>query len=309
LGILLKKYIWVGYLLGVMLCAYFLAKMTTTLIADRMILERKFTLSQTSSSSTPSAKAVASFDQFKVILDRNIFDSKVAATPTIAETAPTEAPNLEGPAVKTSLPIKLVSTFSVGAGGDQRSTATIVGSGGAKGGSSDVYTVGDEKQFAPGVKIMKILPDRVEFINGPRLEYVELENLAAVGVSTGSPLSKVDAGKTPAGIAKQAEGKFAVDQAEIDNAMNNLDKLFTEVRAVPNFVGGKPAGIKLLSMTPTSLFAKLGLQRGDVIERINGTELDMKRGFEIFNQLKNEKRITIDLNRNGAKQTLDYEIR
>src|SRR4030095_870310 len=250
---------WVGYLLGVMLCAYFLAKMTTTLIADRMILDRKFTLSQTAASSGSSGKGLASFDQYKVVMDRNIFDSKIIAT-SMPETAPTEAPNLEGPAVKTSLPIKLVSTFSVGSGSDQRSTATILGSGGGKGGSSDVYTVADEKQFAPGVKITKILPDRVEFINGPRLEYVELENLAAVGVSTGSPLSKVDAGKTPAtgGIAKQSEGKFAVDQAEIDNALNTLDKLFTEVRAVPNFVAGKPAGIKLLSMTPTSLFAKLG---------------------------------------------------
>src|SRR4030095_13376080 len=282
---------WVGYLLGVMLCAYFLAKMTTTLIADRMIVERKFTLTQSTATTSAAAKPLASFDQYKVVMDRNIFDSKVVAVSTNPETLPTEAPNLEGPGVKTSVGIKLFSPFSVGSGGDQRSTATILGSGGGKGGSSDVYTVGDEKQFAPGVKITKILPDRVEFINGPRLEYVELENLAIVGVTTGGPLSKVDAAKVPptAGVAKQSEGKFAVDQAEIDNAMKNLDKLFTEVRAVPNFVGGKPAGIKLLSMTPTSLFAKLGLQRGDVIERINGVELDMKRGFDIFNQLKGEK--------------------
>jgi general secretion pathway protein C len=310
LGILLKKYLWVAYLVGVMFCSYFLAKMVTILIADRLILDRKFAFSQISQDVPLPVKTVASFDQYKVILDRNIFDSKVVTAP-VTEEAVTETPNLEGPAVKTSLPIKLLSTFSVGSGGDQRSTATIISSGTAKGGAADVYTVGDEKQFSPGVKITKILPDRVEFINGPRLEYVEIENLGTMNVSTGSPLSKLEglAGTKPAGVATQGEGKFVVDQAEIDNALANLDKLFTEVRAVPNFVGGKPAGIKLLSMTSSSLFAKLGLQRGDVIERINGVDLDMKRGFDIFNQLKGEKRITIDLNRNGAKQTLDYEIR
>jgi general secretion pathway protein C len=312
LGILLKKYLWVAYLVGVMFCSYFLAKMVTTLIADRLILERKFTLSQSSQDVSLPTKTLASFDQYKVILDRNIFDSKVVTTP-VTEVATPETPNLEGPAVKTNLPIKLLSTFSVGSGVDQRSTATIVSSSSAKGGTADVYTVGDEKQFSPGVKITKILPDRIEFINGAHLEYVEIENLAAMNVSTGSPLSKLEgsAATKPGGpnVAKQEDGKFVIDQAEIDNAMNNLDKLFTEVRAVPNFVGGKPAGIKLLSMTSSSLFAKLGLQRGDVIERINGVDIDMKRGFEIFNQLKGEKRITIDLNRNGAKQTLDYEIR
>src|SRR5262245_31663830 len=292
-----------------MFCSYFLAKMVTTLIADHLILERKFTFSQLSQDVPSSVKTVASFDQYKVILDRNIFDSKAITAPVTEEVAP-ETPNLEGPAVKTSLPIKLLSTFSVGSGMDQRSTATIASSGSAKGGAADVYTVGDEKQFSPGVKITKILPDRVEFINGPHLEYVGIENLSAVNVTTGSPLSKIDTSTTkPAGFATQGDGKFVVDQAELDNALSNLDKLFTEVRAVPNFVGGKPAGIKLLSMTSSSLFAKLGLQRGDVIERINGVELDMQKGFQIFNQLKGEKRITIDLNRNGAKQTLDYEIR
>jgi len=304
MGIFIKKYLWVVNLIGVMFCAYFLAKMVSVFIADKLILERKFTLSSLASEAPP-IKTIASFDQFKIILDRNIFDSKEVPIVASPEEIPTETPNLDGPAVKSTLNVKLLSTFSVGNGSDQRSTATVQppGSGGA-----DVYTVADEKQFAPGVKITKILPDRIEFINGGRLEYIEIERLAATGVSTGSPLSKLDAGGKP-GVSKQTEGKFVVDQAELDNALSNLDKIFTEVRAVPNFVAGKPAGIKLLSMTPTSLFAKLGLQRGDVIEQINGVELDMKRGFEIFTQLKGEKAIKINLIRGGQKQTLDYEIR
>ncbi|MBL7685873.1 MAG: hypothetical protein JNK65_07575, partial [Deltaproteobacteria bacterium] len=163
--------------------------------------------------------------------------------------------------------------------------------------------------------IKKILQDRIEFVNGGHMEYAEIEKLASVGVNTNSPLSKLDptAAKPGApaapGVTPKAGGKFTVDQAELDSALNNLDKLFTEVRAVPNFVGGKPAGLKLLSMTPTSIFAKLGLQRGDVIERINGSDVDMQKGLELFNQLKGQKQITIDLNRNGQKQTLDYEIR
>lgn len=307
MGILIKKYLWVANLLAVAICSYFLAKIVSVFIADKLIVERNFTLPPASPDSI-LAKAIPSFEQYRIILDRNMFDSRELATTTTPEEMPTEAPNLEGPATKTALAIKLLSTFSVGSGLDQRSTATIQASGGP-----EVYTVADEKQFAPGVKITKILPTRIEFINGPRLEYAEIENFSATGVSTNAPLSKIDpgmGGKTGGtGVAKQGDNKFVVDKTEIDNALSNIDKLFTQVQAVPNFVAGKPAGIKLLAMTPTSIFAKLGLQRGDVLERINGSELDIASGMNLFNQLKNQNHITIDLTRNGKKQTLDYEIR
>lgn len=308
MSILFKKYLWVANLVAVALCSYFLAKIVSVFIADKLIVERSFTLPPANSDAI-EVKSLPSFEQYRVIMDRNIFDSRDVAPVASAETAPTEAPNLDGPATKTVLPIKLLSTFSVGSGADQRSTATIQGSAGAP----EVYTVGDEKQFAPGVKITKILQTRIEFINGPRLEYAEIENFSSTGVSTGLPLSKMDplgGTKTSgAGVAKQGDNKFVVDKAEIDNALANPDKLFTEVQAVPNFVGGKPAGIKLLSMTSSSIFSKLGLQRGDVLEKINGTELDIASGMNLFNQLKNQNRISIDLTRNGKKQTLDYEIR
>ncbi len=271
------------------------------------MVERKFALAGNSAQAAVQ-KTYPSFDQYRVIVERNIFDSRDQTAPVVAETQPTEETpaNLDGPAVKTSLPIKLLSTFSVGAGQDSRSTATIQGTTGA----AEVYTVNDAKQFASGAVIKKILQNRIEFVNGPRLEYAEIENLSGAGVNTGTPLSRLDT-PPPVGAKPPAAsgGKLVVDQAELDNALANLDKIFTEVRVVPNFVGGKPAGIRLLSMTPTSIFGKLGMQRGDVLERINGVDLDMKTGFEIFNRLKGEKKITVDLVRNGQKQTLDYEIR
>ncbi len=179
--ILIKKYLWIANLLAVAFCSYFLAKIVSVFIADKLIVERNFTLPATNSDAL-LAKSLPSFEQYKIILDRNMFDSKEVAVATTEEVV-TEAPNLEGPATKTVLPIKLLSTFAVGSGTDQRSTATVQSSTGAP----EVYTVGDEKQFAPGVKITKILPTRIEFINGPRLEYAEIENFSASGVSTNTP--------------------------------------------------------------------------------------------------------------------------
>ena len=100
-----------------------------------------------------------------------------------------------------------------------------------------------------------------------------------------------------------------IDQSEVDDALSNLDRLYTEVRIVPNFKDGKPAGMKVLAIKPGSIFSKLGLQRGDVLERINGLDLDIKSGMKLFGQLKDQKNLKIELVRRGEPQTLEYEIR
>ncbi len=307
----LKKYVWVINLFLIFVGTYFFAKIVSNLIGSKIRIEKKLSAPQVAMVGGP--QGAVSFEDYKIIMERNIFDSRELA-PDIPEPTgePTQA-NLEGPAVKTTLNIKLISTFSVGAGTDKRSSATVT----PEKGEADTYSVGDEKQFAPGVKITKILPDRVEFVNGPRLEFVSLEDFGG-GLTTGSPISALEKPGAPAtgdaalpggaGVKEVDSGKFVVDRAEVDNALGNIDQLFTQVRAVPQFEGGKTTGLKLLSIRSGSLFAKLGLQRNDVLERINGQQFDMKKGMELFNQLKDSDRISIDLVRNGQKTTIEYEI-
>jgi len=310
LGILLKKYSCVVHLFFIFLGTYFIAKIVSTMVASKIRIDQN-TEVNASVSSAPEAKKVASFDDYKVVIERNIFDSHEqapapAATPEAAEINP------NAPAVKTTLPIKLVSTFVMGEGTDKRSTATVTG-GGAGAAASEIYTVDDTKSFAPGVKITKIMRDRIEFINGSRLEFAEIEQFGG-SVNTSAPTSSGDKPPTPAGpptagIQQLDQSKFVFDKAQLDNALGNLDQLFTQIRAVPNIgPGGKSAGLKLLSIRGDSLFAKLGLKRNDVLERINGQDVDMKRGLEIFGQLKDSNHISIDLERDGKKTTLEYDI-
>lgn len=310
---------WLISLLAVVLCSYFLAKMTANLIAMRF--EGKWVTAASVPVPAGGAETEAALqpEAYAPIVQRNIFNSLA----TGAEEKPAEGEEEiteeeitvpEGEAVPTSLKIKLISTFSVGEGADERSTC-IIDSGSGKT-PQDVYTVNDEKQFAPETKIVKILYNRVEFVHKGRLEYVELEDFAsgvAINVPpTDSPASAPEdkaPGEGEPGIEKTSESSFVIDRAEIDEALANLDKLYTQIRAVPHFKEGKPNGLKLLSVRSGSLFSKLGLKRGDILQKINGMDLDIRRGLEIFNQLKNETKIVMEVERRGNPQTLEYEIR
>ncbi|KAB2841236.1 hypothetical protein F9K50_04360 [bacterium] len=109
MGLLFKKYLWVVYLFLIFIGTFFLAKMASTLIASKLRIEKNLEVSRVNVASAP-AKARAGFDEYKVILDRNIFDSRELAPEVAAGTpVPTEL-DLNAPATKTSLNIKLIST-------------------------------------------------------------------------------------------------------------------------------------------------------------------------------------------------------
>jgi type II secretion system protein C len=325
----IRQYYWVIDLVGIFLCAFFLAKVTSVYLGKAMEVKRSVAVLK-ASDIAPEDVERPSLAEYGVILERNIFDASEA--PKEGEEVPegeeAEEAQATGEAVLTSLSVKVMGVLVVGEGTDRRSTATILGAGAAPepargrrgrapaASGAKVYAVGDEESFAPNTKIVRVQPDRIEFINSGRLEYAEVmsdEGLDIFGPPARGPVAAApgpaDKGGKESMVREEGAGQFTVDKREIDDAIQNLDKLYTEIRAVPNFSGGKVSGMKVLSVKNGSIFAKLGLRRGDVLQKINGMELDVRRGFEIFNQLKEESNIRLDLIRQGQPTTLEYEIR
>ena len=92
--------------------------------------------------------------------------------------------------------------------------------------------------------------------------------------------------------------------------MENMNQLLTQARVVPVIDNGKTTGFRIFAITPSSLYEKIDSVNGDVIQKINGVEIDdPNKFFQTYQNLKDEKNVTVDIVRNGAKQSLNYEIR
>lgn len=313
-----RQYLWVLHLFFLALVAFFLAKVVA------VSLERSFHVQKTiglleSQSIPPVVRNLKPREEYQVIVDRNIFDSKdVAVSAAEGESSEDIVPS-DGTPVLTSLGIKVLGVLVIGAGLDDRSSATLSGTSGSKGSGPTVCAVEEKECIAPSTKMLRVAPDRIEFLHNGRIEYAEFGLSAGNSIfgppqDTGAQVAANDVPDEPSAqptknVVQEQPGKFVVDQAEVDGALQNLDKLYTDIRAVPNFSGGVVSGMKILSVKDGSLFSKLGLKRGDVLMRINGVELDVKKGFAIFSQLKDAKNLTVDLTRQGQPVTMDYEIR
>lgn len=324
-GVLVKKYIWVLNIIVAILISYLLAKMTSLYIASYfpdVVIPPK-----------ASKIAIKGFDDRKqadvnvdLIIKRNFFDSEESIFETqsaetttnntsqsVTRTPPKkqDIPKNQK-AVKTSLNINLISTVSVGDGRNKMSSAVV-----QSGRTTDVYTVNDEKSFAPQTEIVRIMPKKIEFLNKGRLEFAELVDYAKgmnprakpekSSLLTSRTTRRQVRQETSAEIQRDGNS-FTIPRDEVNKALANINRLYTEIRAVPYFKNGKANGFKLLNVKSGSLFDKLGLRRGDILKSINGRVLDIQSGLQTFNDLKNEAQFNLEIERRGVEQTYNYEI-
>jgi general secretion pathway protein C len=165
--------------------------------------------------------------------------------------------------------------------------------------------------------VRRIEPEKVFITNlaEGRIEYLALNEPPGNGetppivAKLETPVEKGDGKDIGEGIVKTGENTYGVPRSAVDGALNNLSELATQARVVPAFEGGKAVGFKLFSIKPGSLYSKIGLQNGDVINRINGYEMSSpEKGLEVYSKLKDSSNITVDVKRRGKPMTLDYAI-
>mgnify|MGYP001382018024 CR=1 FL=1 len=68
-------------------------------------------------------------------------------------------------------------------------------------------------------------------------------------------------------------------------------------------------GFKLFSIKPGSIYSKLGMKNGDVIQKINGYEMNSPdKALEIYQKLRDASSVNIDLLRRGQSVQMGYNI-
>ena len=90
----------------------------------------------------------------------------------------------------------------------------------------------------------------------------------------------------------------------------NLNDVITQARAVPVMSGGKSAGFKLFSIRPGSIFQKIGLEDGDIVQRVNDTELtDPSKAVGLLEEVQSVAQVRVNFARSGKLHTYTYTIR
>ncbi len=240
------------------------------------------------------------FADYQVIVSRNLFSS-LGRIP--GDQAP-GIPQQENDPVKTGLPLNLIGTVILR--NESRSVATLEDKG-----ENQVYPVRIEDELPGKIKILSIEPYKVIFRNlaNGRKEFVDMpEEGNAPRISVGS-LSSRKPSPGGEGIEQTTPNSFQIARSELDKHLSNINDVLTQARAIPHFENGQPAGFKLIQIVPGSVFEKLGLKNGDILQGVNGEPVDAAKAFELLGALKTASQLELSVKRDGRASTMNYNFR
>ncbi len=111
------------------------------------------------------------------------------------------------------------------------------------------------------------------------------------------------------GVKKTGAYSYEIERPELNKYIDNLGGLGSQARVIPNHVGGRTHGYKLVGVRPNSLFRTIGIRSGDVIMSVNGQKIDSAaKALGLFDKLKTEPQVGVKIERRGQEKELSYSI-
>lgn len=316
-----KKFFWTFVLGAIFVGAFFTAKTVNAYLGQSLMVSPA-DLTRGSARGPRRAKKATATLATNAFLERNLFGAEredLVKADELAAAAAAEAATTEAAALQGEVNLANCSPSTLGA----NLMATFVDDRNPEASMAVFQDTTPEKKVK-GHRVGDKLLDQAEVVaiewrnvfinNGGKCESFSLEEKkkpAARAVAKAQP-AKPAAGADGMGegIEKKGDNEYTIPRQEIDNVLSNLNKVATQARIVPSFKNGKANGFKLFSIRPNSLYSKIGIQNGDIVQKINGYEINSPdKALEIYSKLKDAQSITVDLVRRGKSQTLSYSIR
>jgi general secretion pathway protein C len=100
-----------------------------------------------------------------------------------------------------------------------------------------------------------------------------------------------------------------LDRKEVDSTLPEYLQLMREIRVRPYLEEGQPSGFLIYNIEPGSIFARMGLENGDVIMVVNGKPITKTlQAVEFYNALKKGGTVNLEIKRGETKQELHFII-
>ena len=147
---------------------------------------------------------------------------------------------------------------------------------------------------------------------GDRLEEVVIKRIMSgqvvLGTKKGDQTLSMGSGGSPDAV--QSPPRMAhLDRKEVDSTLPDYMQLMEEIRIRPHFEAGQPSGFLIYNIEPDSIFAKMGLENGDVIVGVNGRPVATTlQAIEFYEALTKGATVSLEIKRDERTQEFHFAI-
>jgi general secretion pathway protein C len=237
--------------------------------------------------SAPAIENLPPLSSYNTIIDRDLFNTKAT---TDIKPGTINIDTLK----QTDLNLKLWGTVT----GLKEQTYAVIEE--SKTRKQNLYRVGDSIQNAI---VKMVLREKVVLNVDGKDEVLEIEKVR-------STAKTMPALQPAQGSRSTRPQRITLRRAQIENALEDVNKLLTQVNIRPHYRDGKPDGLLLTRIKPRSIFLRMGLRNGDIITGVNGSSLQsVDDALKFYESLRSADNVTLELKRRGRSRIIDYNIK
>jgi general secretion pathway protein C len=244
----------------------------------------------------PEKNLLRPLSHYNDIVTRNLFKTK--ATAAVAPQPIVNVEELE----QTTLKLKLWGTVS----GSSAEAFAVIEDPAKR--MQNLYRVGDTVQDAT---VKMILREKVILNVKGKDEFLEIEKTVS-RAGKFKPASSGAPGSSRERVSRRPvrTQKITLRRSQIEDSMEDVNQLLTQVNIRPHFDRGQPDGLMLSRIKPNSLFMRMGLRNGDVISGVNDQNLEsVDDALTFYESLRSAENVTVRLKRGGRERKIEYTIR
>jgi general secretion pathway protein C len=320
LDLFFRKYAWTANVALLFAAAWLTAKTVNTLVGVAIRPRPQVDLVQTPPPPPrPALPATLDVDALYRLIGQQPPRAAEEATAEAGPAAPQNCDDPRAQPAKSDLRMQLVATLIADRPRFSLATLTDLSTR-----ETHVLGVGDQLGSVRLLGVERVRDDHDATGNGFRVvavlcnagskEYLDFEPGVGGGEPTATnlgfaPVPRPGSPQGGAGVRQVADNRYEIDRNVIDSTLSNLNTIATQARIVPSFRNGVANGFKLFSIQPGSLYSSIGIENGDVIQRVNGYEINSpEKALELYQKLRESSHVTIELDRGGQVIRKEYNI-
>jgi len=121
--------------------------------------------------------------------------------------------------------------------------------------------------------------------------------------------SQKSVSSVPEGDVTDAGDHKIIDKSLFDHYAKNMDDIYKNIGIAEIKEGKKTKGFRISFVKKDSPFAKLGIQRNDIIKSVNGQSINSyNAAFGVYKNIQNVENLTLVIERGKEEMELEYEI-
>jgi general secretion pathway protein C len=106
-----------------------------------------------------------------------------------------------------------------------------------------------------------------------------------------------------------ASSTTVVSRNLIQEAMSNMGNILSQAQIRPYFNAGVPDGFIVNNIRPGSLYQKMGIANGDIVQEVNGRKIRTADDvMGLINTIKSGSSLSLGIKRREKMETLNYQF-